>query len=208
MINSLFLIIFVLIIASGLFNIVEWQFNIVALAVSLFIWLVLIYNQLIRLREQVKESSSDIEIQLKRRADLIPNLIETVKGYAAHEKEVFEKVTEARSKILEAKTVKEGLEADNMLTSALKSLFAVAENYPDLKANQNFLHLQQELVDAEDKIQASRRFYNAVLREYEAYRQSFPNSVIANLFKFPSFEYFELNYEEKETAEKPPEVKF
>ncbi len=194
MINSLFLIIFVLIIASGLFNIVEWQFNIVALAVSLFIWLVLIYNQLIRLREQVKESSSDIEIQLKRRADLIPNLIETVKGYAAHEKEVFEKVTEARSKILEAKTVKEGLEADNMLTSALKSLFAVAENYPDLKANQNFLHLQQELVDAEDKIQASRRFYNAVLREYEAYRQSFPNSVIANLFKFPSFEYFELNY--------------
>lgn len=208
MINFLFLLIFALIIISGLFDIAKWQFNIIALVLSFFIWLILIYNQLIRLREQVKESSSDIEIQLKRRADLIPNLIETVKGYAVHEKEVFENVTKARSKILEAKTVKEGLEADNILTSALKSLFAVAENYPDLKANQNFLHLQQELVDAEDKIQASRRFYNAVLREYEAYRQSFPNSIIANLFKFPSFEYFELSYEEKELAEKPPTVKF
>lgn len=174
----------------------------------ILLYLVYIYNRLVRYREQVKESSSDIEVQLKRRADLIPNLVETVKGYAAHEREVLEKVTEARSRILEAKTVKEGLEADNMLTSALKTLFAVAENYPDLKANQNFLHLQQELVDAEDKIQASRRFYNAVLREYEAFRQSFPNSIVANLFKFPSFEYFELSYEERETAQKPPEVKF
>jgi LemA protein len=181
---------------------------ILGLLALFIVYLIYIYNRLISKREQVKESSSDVEVQLKRRADLIPNLVETVKGYASHEKEVFEKVTEARSKILEAKTVKEGLEADNMLTSALKTLFAVAENYPDLKANQNFLHLQQELVDAEDKIQASRRFYNAVLREYEAFKQSFPNVIIANMFKFPSFEYYELEGEEKTTAQKPPEVKF
>jgi LemA protein len=171
-------------------------------------YLVYIYNRLITLRERVRESSSDIEVQLKRRADLIPNLVETVKGYAAHEKEVFEKVTEARSKILSAPTVKEGLEANNMLTSALKTLFAVAESYPDLKANQNFLHLQEELVDAEDKIQASRRFYNAVLREYQSYKESFPANIIANSFKFPSFEYYELEYEEREKTQKPPEVKF
>jgi LemA protein len=174
----------------------------------ILLYFVYIYNRLITLRERVKESSSDIEVQLKRRADLIPNLVETVKGYASHEKEVFEKVTEARSKILSAPTVKEGLEADNMLTSALKTLFAVAENYPDLKANQNFLHLQQELVDAEDKIQASRRFYNAVLREYQSYKESFPANIIANSFKFSNFEYYELEYEEKEKAQKPPEVKF
>jgi LemA protein len=174
----------------------------------ILLYLVYIYNRLITLRERVKESSSDIEVQLKRRADLIPNLVETVKGYASHEKEVFEKVTEARSKILSAPTVKEGLEANNMLTSALKTLFAVAENYPELKANQNFLHLQQELVDAEDKIQASRRFYNAVLREYQSYKESFPAGIVANIFRFPSFEYYELEYEERERAEKPPEVKF
>jgi LemA protein len=174
----------------------------------ILLYFIYIYNRLISLRERVKESSSDIEVQLKRRADLIPNLVETVKGYASHEKEVFEKVTEARSKILSAQTVKEGLEANNMLTSALKSLFAVAENYPELKANQNFLHLQQELVDAEDKIQASRRFYNAVLREYQSYKESFPANIIANFFKFPNFEYYELEYEEREKIQKPPEVKF
>jgi LemA protein len=181
---------------------------ILGIVVILIVYIIYIYNTLVNLRERVKESSSDIEIQLKRRADLIPNLVETVKGYASHEKEVFEKVTEARSKILRAQTVKEGLEADNMLTSALKTLFAVAENYPELKANQNFLHLQQELVDAEDKIQASRRFYNAVLREYQSYKESFPANVIANFFKFPNFEYYELEYEEREKAQKPPEVKF
>jgi LemA protein len=181
---------------------------ILGVLVLILLYFVYIYNRLISLRERVKESSSDIEVQLKRRADLIPNLVETVKGYASHEKEVFEKVTEARSKILSAQTVKEGLEADNMLTSALKTLFAVAENYPELKANQNFLHLQQELVDAEDKIQASRRFYNAVLREYQSYKESFPANLVANIFKFPSFEYYELEYEERERAEKPPEVKF
>jgi LemA protein len=173
-----------------------------------FLAIVYIYNRLITLREQVKESSSDIEVQLKRRADLVPNLVETVKGYVTHERELLENVTNARSKILSAQNVKEGLEADNMLTSALKSLFAVAENYPDLKANQNFLELQKELVDVEDKIQASRRFYNAALREYEAFKQSFPNVIIANMFNFPSFEYYELEEAERETAQKPPEVKF
>ncbi|MCS7200903.1 MAG: LemA family protein [Patescibacteria group bacterium] len=176
--------------------------------VVIALYVIFTYNRLIRYREQVKESSSDIEVQLKRRADLIPNLVETVKGYAIHEREVLENVTNARSKILEAKTVQEGLEADNMLTSALKTLFAVAENYPDLKANQNFLQLQEELVNTEDKIQASRRFYNTTLREYEAFRQSFPTSIVANIFKFPTFDYFELDEGEKETAQKPPEVKF
>lgn len=179
--------------------------GVVALLIFYFIY---IYNRLVAFRERVKESMSDIEVQLKRRADLIPNLVETVKGYASHEREVLENVTQARSKILEAKTVKEGLEADNILTQTLKTLFAVAENYPDLKANQNFLHLQEELVDAEDKIQASRRFYNAVLREYESFRQSFPSSIITNIFNFPSFEYFELEEAEKEIVKKPPEVKF
>ncbi|MER3581266.1 MAG: hypothetical protein C4347_00115 [Patescibacteria group bacterium] len=183
-------------------------YTILGLLLLLILYIVYIYNRLISLRERVRESSSDIEVQLKRRADLIPNLVETVKGYALHEREVLENVTLARAKILEAKSVKEGLEADNMLTSALKTLFAVAENYPDLKANQNFLHLQQELVDAEDKIQASRRFYNAVLREYESFRQSFPNSLIANLFNFQKFEYYELEEEERTKAEKPPEIKF
>jgi LemA protein len=173
-----------------------------------FLAIVYIYNRLITLREQVKESSSGIEVQLKRRADLVPNLVETVKGYVVHERQLLENVTNARSKILSAQNVKEGLEADNMLTSALKSLFAVAENYPDLKANQNFLELQKELVDVEDKIQASRRFYNAVLREYEAFKQSFPNVIIAKIFNFPSFEYYELEEAERETAQKPPEVKF
>ncbi len=174
----------------------------------LVLYLIYIYNRLISLKERVKESSSDIEVMLKRRADLIPNLVETVKGYMEHEKEVLERVAELRSRILSAKTVKEGLTADSMLTETLKTLFAVAENYPDLKANQNFLELQRELVDTEDKIQASRRFYNAVTREYLAFKESFPNSIIASTFKFPNFEYFELEGEEKEKAEKPVEVKF
>lgn len=181
---------------------------IIGIVLLVIFYLIYVYNRLVGLKERVRESSSDIEVQLKRRADLIPNLVETVKGYASHEKEVLENVTNARTKMLEAKTVKEGLSADNMLTEALKTLFAVAENYPDLKANQNFLHLQQELVDAEDKIQASRRFYNAVLREYESFRQSFPQSIIANLFKFPTFEYFDVEEEERATVEKPPEIKF
>jgi len=179
-----------------------------ALPLILVIYLIAIYNRLVSKREEVNEASSDIEVQLKRRADLIPNLVEVVKGYAAHEKEVLEKVTEARTRLISAKTVKEGLEADNMLTEALKTLFAVAENYPDLKANQNFLQLQQELVNTEDKIQASRRFYNSVAQEYNTTLKIFPNNLIAQFFGFKPVEYFELSYEEKESAQKPPEINF
>jgi len=174
----------------------------------LVIFFIGIYNSLVQKRERVKEASSDIEVQLKRRADLIPNLVEVVKGYASHERELLEKITELRSKIINAPTPKEGLEADSMLESTLKTLFAVVENYPDLKANQNFLELQRELVDTEDKIQASRRFYNAVAQEYNSSLKIFPNNLIANLFGFKEVEYFELSYEEKEKAQKPPEVKF
>ena len=181
---------------------------VIGLALFLVLYFVYVFNDLIRKRERVKEASSSIEVMLKMRADLVPNLVEVVKGYASHEKEVLEKVTEARTKILEAKTVKEGLEADNMLTSALKTLFAVAENYPDLKANQNFLELQRQLTDVEDKIQASRRFYNAVVQEYNSSLKIFPNFIIASMFGFKEEEYFEVTQEEKELIQKPPEVKF
>lgn len=169
-------------------------------------WIIFIYNNLIQLSQQVNEGWSDINVQLKRRADLIPNLIETVKGYAGHEKEVFEKVTNARTQFLNAQTLKETETADNILSGALKSLFAVAEAYPDLKANQNFLELQKELSDTEDKIQASRRFYNATVREYTIFLQSFPVNITSALFKkFEKKEYFELESEEEKNT---PQVKF
>jgi LemA protein len=176
-----------------------------SVVILIVIWAIVIYNQLIRFYQRVKEAESDIEIQLKRRADLIPNLVETVKGYAIHEKEVLENITQARSALLNAKNLKEEVQADNMITSALKTLFAVAENYPDLKANQNFLELQRELRDAEDKIMASRRFYNSVVMEYNSFLQSFPTNLFAKLFNFQPAEYFELELvEEKEV----PKVKF
>ena len=169
-------------------------------------WLIFIYNNLIQLNQQVDEGWSYINVQLKRRTDLIPNLIETVKGYAVHEKDVFEKVTKARTEFLNANTLKETEAADNMLSGALKSLFAVAEAYPDLKANQNFLELQKELSDTEDKIQASRRFYNATVREYSTFLQSFPVNIIGSLFsKFKNKEYFELESEAEKNVTK---VKF
>ncbi|MEM2555191.1 MAG: LemA family protein [Nitrososphaerota archaeon] len=178
---------------------------IIGIVIFIFLVIVYIYNRLITLAQRVKEAESDIDVQLKRRADLIPNLVETVKGYASHEKEVFERVTQARSVLLSAKNIKEEIEADNMLTSALKTLFAVAENYPELKANQNFLELQRELRDAEDKIMASRRFYNAVVMEYNSFLQQFPNNLIANIFKFKPYEYFEI---EVEAEKEVPKVKF
>lgn len=176
--------------------------------IIIIIYLVIIYNSLVRKREQVKESSSDIEVQLKRRADLIPNLVEIVKGYSFHERELLEKITEARSKIVSSQTAQEGLAADNILESTLKTLFAVAENYPDLKANTNFLQLQKDLTDTEDKIQASRRFYNSVAQDYNSSLKIFPNNLVAKIFGFREVEYFELNYEEKEKLQKPPEIKF
>lgn len=169
-------------------------------------FIVATYNGLVTLRNRVEEAWSDITVQLKRRTDLIPNLVNSVKGYATHEKEVFEKVTEARSAIMDAKGVKDTAEAESMLEGALKSLFAVAEAYPDLKANQNFMQLQQELVDTEDKIQASRRFYNGGVRDLNTKIQTFPANIVAGMFNFQAKEFFEV--EDRASVENPVEVKF
>ena len=174
--------------------------------IVLFVWIA--YNSLITLRVRVDEAWSDITVQLKRRLDLIPNLVETVKGYAKHESGVFTAVTEARANALNAKGVKETAAAENQFEGALKSLFAVAEAYPDLKASQNFIELQQELVDTEDKIQASRRFYNGGVRDLNTKIQTFPSNVIANMFNFKNREFFELGEAEQAVAEKPVDVKF
>ena len=158
---------------------------------------IIIYNKMIKMRNQADEAWSDIDVQLKRRYNLIPNLVETVKGYAAHEEGVFTKVTEARTSAINAGSMKEQAQAENMLSGALKSLFAVAENYPELKANENFIQLQNELVDTEDKIQAARRFYNSTVRDYNTTLQQFPNSIIAGMFKFETKEFFEIEDEEQ-----------
>lgn len=168
------------------------------------IWIVAVYNGLIRLKNRVDEAWSDIGVQLKRRYDLIPNLINTVKGYAAHEKELFEKVTEARTAAMGAQTPHDKEQAENMLSGTLKSLFAVAENYPDLKANQNFLELQRELTDTEDKIQASRRFYNGNVRDFNTKIEVFPNNIIASMLKFVKREFFQID----ENEQQPVNVQF
>lgn len=172
--------------------------------VALFLWAT--YNGLVTLKVRVDEAWSDITVQLKRRLDLIPNLVNSVKGYAAHESGVFERVTEARANALNAQGVKETAEAENQFSGALKSLFAVAEAYPDLKANQNFIQLQQELVDTEDKIQASRRFYNGGVRDLNTKIQVFPNNVFAGMLGFNQREFFEV--EDQATVEKPVNVQF
>ena len=164
------------------------------------------YNGLVTLRNRVEEAWSDITVQLKRRTDLIPNLVSSVKGYATHEKEVFEKVTEARSAIMNAQGVADTAKAENMMEGALKSLFAVAEAYPELKANQNFLQLQQELVDTEDKIQAARRFYNGGVRDLNTKIQTFPANIVAGMFGFQAKEFFDV--EDRASVESPVEVKF
>ena len=172
----------------------------------LFVWVT--YNGLIKLKVRVEEAWSDITVQLKRRADLIPNLVESVKGYASHEKEVFENVTKARADVLSATTQgpAAAAKAENQFEGALKSLFAVAEAYPQLRAGENFQQLQNELVDTEDKIQGSRRFYNAGVRDLNTKIQQFPANVIAGMFGFKSKEFFEV--EDMATVEKPVEVKF
>ncbi len=174
----------------------------------LVIFVIALYNRLVVLKKRVQEAWSDITVQLKRRYDLIPNLIETVKGYATHEKEVFEKVTEARTRAMNANTTQEKAEAENMLSSTLKSLFAVSENYPDVKASTNFLELQKELRDTEDKILASRRFYNANVRDYNIAITKFPAILIANGLGFPKQDFFELDDAEKEAVKETPKVKF
>jgi len=163
------------------------------------------YNKLVKLRVRANEAWSDIRVQLKRRYDLIPNLIETVKGYAKQEKEVLENVTKARTAAMSAKGTKNTLEKENALSGTLKTLFAVSENYPDLKSSTNFLELQRELSDTENKVQASRRFYNTNVRDLNIAVQTFPSNIIANIFKFEKKELFELANEKE--AENP-KVKF
>ncbi len=180
---------------------------IVAVVVLLLIGLIAIYNRLVSYRNRIDNAWHQIDVQLKRRYDLIPNLVETVKGYAAHEKEVFEKVTEARSWGMRAQSVGEQAQAENAITEALKTLFAVAENYPDLKANQNFLLLQEELAGTESKIAFARQFYNDSVMSYDNARQRFPGNVVAGMFsgKFQPREYFEI----EEAAEREaPKVQF
>lgn len=172
----------------------------------LIIWMVFMYNGLITRVNRAKEAWADIDVQLKRRYNLIPNLIESVKGYAAHEKSVFEEVTAARGAALGASGTAGKAKAENMLSGTLKSLFAVAEAYPDLKANQNFMQLQQELGDTEDKIQAARRFYNSNVRDLNIAVQQFPTNLMANMFHISSQELFEL--EEGDAAHNPVAVKF
>jgi LemA protein len=172
-----------------------------------------LYNGLIRANVRVDEAWSDITVQLKRRLDLIPNLVETVKGYAKHEKETFEAVINARNAALNAmsgsgQSVEATAKAENMFEGTLKSLFALAESYPDLKANQNFMQLQQELVDSEDKIQASRRFYNSAVRDLNIRVKTFPSNIFAGMLGFKEREFFELDEAEMAKAEKPVEVKF
>jgi LemA protein len=177
---------------------------IIGLIAVLFFWLVGVYNSLIRLRNRTDEAWSDIDVQLKRRYNLIPNLVETVKGYAKHERELFEKVTKARTAAMGAQSVEEHGQAENMLAGALKSLFAVAENYPDLKANQNFLELQRELSDTENKIQAARRFYNGNVRDFNIKIEKFPNNLVANMLGFKKRDFFEV----EEAAREPVKVEF
>ena len=171
----------------------------------IILWLILVFNRLIRFKNRTQEAWSDIDVQLKRRYDLIPNLIETVKGYASHEKDVFEKVTEARTKAMGATGTAEKAQAENMLSGALKTLFAVSENYPQLRASENFLKLQEELSDTENKIQAARRFYNGNVRDFNIAQETFPTNLIASALGFKKAEFFEID----EPAEKEaPKVKF
>lgn len=170
----------------------------VGLVVAVLVFLWISYNSLVTLRERVREALSSIDIQLKRRTDLIPNLVETVKGYAKHEKGVFEEVTKARSNLMKADSPHQKAEANNMLTDALKSLFAVAEAYPDLKASDNFKHLQQELSDTEDKISYSRQFYNSNVLSYNTRLKTVPTVFIAGIFGFKEEEFFETESGDRE----------
>jgi len=170
------------------------------LLLVLFLYIVYAYNKLLALRINNQEAWSDIDVQLKRRHDLIPNLVETVKGYAVHERELFEKVTIARTAAMGAGSPHEKAEAENMLSGTLKSLFAVAENYPELKASENFAKLQDELADTENKIQAARRFYNGNARDFNTKMEVFPNNLIVSWMKFTKYDYFEAGAEEKENV--------
>jgi len=178
-----------------------------AVVAAIIIWVIYIYNRFVRLTNRTEEGWSDIDVQMKRRYDLIPNLVETVKGYAAHEAGTLQKVTEARTKAMGAQSVAEHAEAENMLTGALKSLFAVSEAYPDLKANSNFVELQRELSDTENKIQAARRFYNGVVQELQNAIEMFPSNFVGQMCGFKTREFFQLG-EADAAAKEPVKVKF
>ncbi len=180
-------------------------FILLAVVIVIALWLIATYNGLIRLKNQTDEAWSDIDVQLKRRYDLIPNLINTVKGYASHESGVFEKVTLARSAAMGAQNPQDKAAAEGMLTNTLKSLFAVSEAYPDLKANANFLKLQDELSDTENKIQAARRFYNGNVRDFNTKLQVFPTNIIANMLGFKDRAFFGLDNENERNV---PNVQF
>ncbi len=176
----------------------------IVLAVVVGVLLLINYNALVKLRNMAQAAWADIDVQLKRRHDLIPNLVETVKGYAAHERGTLEAVVNARAKAVSAKTPEERIEGENMLTQALRGLLAVVENYPDLKANQNFLDLQKQLAEIEDAIQNARRYYNAVVRDYNIKIDVFPSNIVASLFGFKKMPYFEIEEAERQA----PQVKF
>ncbi len=191
----------VLLLVSGAFDVIPWTFNFIAIGIVVVVWIVSMYNALVRLVQRTKEAWADIDVQLKRRYDLIPNLVETVKGYASHERATFDAVTEARAKATQVHVDPSHMTAEQMsamagaeatLTQSLGKLLAVAEAYPDLKANTNFLELQRELTDTEDKIQAARRFYNGNVRDLKIALQSFPSNIIGNLFNFKEEQFFEL----------------
>lgn len=178
---------------------------ILVVVVLVILWVIISYNGLVMLKNRAKEAWADIDVQLKRRYNLIPNLVETVKGYATHEKELFEKVTQARAMAMNAQGVQAKGEAENMLSGTLKSLFAVSESYPDLKASANFLALQTELTDTENKIQAARRFYNTNVRDLNIKIESFPSNILAGMFSFKQMELFETS---SEAEREPVTVKF
>lgn len=176
----------------------------IGVVVVIVLWLVIVFNGLVTSKNRVEESWSDIEVQLKRRYDLIPNLVNTVKGYATHESSVFEEVTKARSAAMNAGNPADHAQAENALSGTLKSLFAVAESYPELKASENFGHLQRELVDAEDKIQAARRFYNGTTRDFNTKLQVFPTNMVGNMLGFKKYDF----YDAPEVANETPVVNF
>jgi len=178
---------------------------IIAIIVVIVLWLILTFNGLVRRRYHVREAWSDIDVQLKRRHDLIPNLVETVKGYAAHERELFEKVSAARAAAMGASTKDEKAKTEDTLSGTLKTLFAVAENYPQLKANENFMQLQNELSDTENKIQAARRFYNGNVMDYNTKIETFPTDLMAGMFGFKKEEFFGT---ENAGEREPVQVKF
>ncbi len=180
---------------------------ILGVVAAAIVWAILGYNRLVALTNRVQEAWADIDVQLKRRYDLIPNIVETVKGYATHEKDTLAKVTEMRTRAMNAGTVEEHSAAENMLSGALKSLFAVSESYPDLKANTNFLELQRELSDTENKLQAARRFYNSVVQELKNALEQFPSNVIGSAFGFKPSDFFTLA-ENEQAAKEPVKVSF